>query len=163
MLLATSLCLIIVLASIIGCFLIDRKGLRKYPAPSIAAFTPLWGVYQTLRNVRYQKVMAAHKQLGPVVRLGPNHLSFVIPEAMRDIYAHGSPLLKDQFYANFAGDNPSIADATDRMIHSQRRRLMAHFFSPKEVLKVEPKIWRHYRSVVSGVGTQIRGQACLRP
>lgn len=137
---ATSVLVAAALVYTFGRYFIDRKRLRQFPAPSIAAYTPLWAALQTFRHVRYIKVKEAHASLGPVVRLGPNHLSFAVPEALRDIYGHGAPLCKDEFYSNLAGGNPSMADAIDKTVHSQRRSLMAHFFSPKEVYKVESKV-----------------------
>ncbi|KAI9751633.1 MAG: Ubiquitin-like protein [Chaenotheca gracillima] len=124
----------------IGRYLSDKKKLRRFPAPSIAAFTPLWIMYYSWKKQRRVAVDAAHQKYGEVVRIAPNHISFTNPDAYKDIYGFGSTALKDEFYAHQASGNPSMAETTSKADHSRKRRSMANVFSAKEIGAMEPRI-----------------------
>ena len=68
--------------------------LRNVPAPFPASFTNLWLMYQCRRGRRYKAVDEAHKRLGKVVRIQPNHISIADPDAIQIIYGHGNGFLK---------------------------------------------------------------------
>lgn len=70
----------------------------------------------------------------------PNHVSFRDPQALKDIYGHGSAILKSEYYDNIAGPYHDVANATDRAEHSRKRRVMSHAFSQKQVLTMEQVI-----------------------
>ena len=82
----------------------------------------------------------AHKGIGPVVQIAPGHVSFSDPAAYKDIYAHGSPILKDVFYAHIAAGNPSMAQTTSKAEHARKRKNLAHVFSAKEIMAMEPRV-----------------------
>jgi len=71
-----------------------KWSLRNIPAPFPAAFSNLWLMHQCRRGRRYQAVDDAHKRLGPVVRIQPNHISIADPDAIQIIYGHGNGLTK---------------------------------------------------------------------
>lgn len=121
-------------------YLYDSKRLRRFPSPSIAGFSDLWALYYHWNNNRFRAVHDAHELLGPIVRIQPHHLSFTDPRALKDIYGHGSPLMKAPYYDNIAGDYHDVANATDRGEHSRKRRIMSHVFSHKHVLTMEEVI-----------------------
>lgn len=129
-------------------FLVDEKGLRKFPAPSVAAFTPLWQMYHNWHGRKFLAVDRAHRELGNVVRLGPRHLSFASPRAFRDIYGHGTSIVKDTFYDNQAGGNPNMADATDKAAHREKRKNLSFVFSAKQITAMEPRVMRMVEKLV---------------
>jgi hypothetical protein len=45
-------------------YIIDRKGLRKFPAPSYAGLSSLWRIWQNLQCRHFQAVDKAHRDLG---------------------------------------------------------------------------------------------------
>lgn len=65
-----------------------RKQLNSIPGPFVASFSNLW----KLAAVYYEDMpgwnMSVHEKYGPVVRIGPNHVSFASPDAFQII--HGS-------------------------------------------------------------------------
>ncbi len=63
--------------------------LRGIPAPFPAQFTNLWLLYECRRGRRYLAVDEAHKRLGPVVRIQPNHVSIADVDAIQVIYGYG--------------------------------------------------------------------------
>jgi benzoate 4-monooxygenase len=139
---------VVVLAGIIGLallspllkYLLDEKKLRRFPSPSVAAFTPLWLMYHNAFGRRYIAVDEAHKRLGSIVRIAPNHVSFAEPSAYKEIYGHTAPMIKDLWYDNLAAGNPNMTTATDKAVHSRKRKNLSNVFSPKEVVVMEPRI-----------------------
>lgn len=129
------------MASAFYSLLRDKKGLRRFPSPSVvAAFTPLWFSYQASTGQRFKAIDNAHRKLGPVVLITPNHVSFADPRAYKDIYGHGSPILKDHFYTHAAGGNPSLAQTTSKAEHTRKRKALSHVFSAREVTAMEPRV-----------------------
>ncbi|KAJ3459983.1 hypothetical protein FSOLCH5_007747 [Fusarium solani] len=124
----------------LACYFVDRKKLRRFPSPSVAAFTWLWLVYQSSTGQRFKTIDAVHKKLGKVVRIAPNHVSFSDPRAYKDIYGHGSPILKDDFYLHVADAIPSISQTTSRAEHTRKRKALSHAFSAREIAAMEPRV-----------------------
>ncbi|CAI4212757.1 unnamed protein product [Parascedosporium putredinis] len=155
--LVTGGALLAVIASPLIHYALDPKGLRRYPMPSVAALTPLWQMYYNWRGDKFIAVDKAHKRLGSVVRLGSNHVSFSSPQAFKDIYGHGTSVRKDTFYDNQASGNPNMADATDKDVHRQKRRNLAHVFSPAKITEMEPRVMQVVRKLVAALELKSRG------
>lgn len=71
-----------------------NRGLNKYPGPFMASITDWWRfciVYQRRPEVEHIRL---HEQLGDVVRLGPNCLSFSDPKALKTIYGLNKGFVK---------------------------------------------------------------------
>lgn len=68
--------------------------LRGIPAPFPAQFSNLWLLYVCRRGERYDVMDKIHKEMGPVVRIQPNHVSIADDEAIPIIYGHGNGFLK---------------------------------------------------------------------
>ena len=79
----------------------------------------------------------AHQRLGKTVRVGPNHVSFISRQAVKDIYGHGTPAQKDKFYISFTGTHESSLDVTDRQAHGEKRKRLAAAFSQKRIADME--------------------------
>ncbi|KAF2167655.1 hypothetical protein M409DRAFT_21811 [Zasmidium cellare ATCC 36951] len=144
-------------AAVIWGYLADPKSLRRFPSPSVAAFTPFWAIWKNARGRRYLAVEAGHRKLGPVVRIGPNSISFSDPHAYKAIYGHGSPIIKDGFYDNLAGSTPAMADASDRHLHATKRKNVSSIFSAKHVALMEPKIVDAVHSLLRAIQIKSRG------
>ncbi|KAK7888077.1 hypothetical protein LTR67_008954 [Exophiala xenobiotica] len=119
------------------CYFHDPKKLRRFPAPSVAGFTNLWMMFQQYNHNRALSTHAAHEKLGKIVRVGPNHISFVGRQATKDIYGHGTPAQKDKFYISFTGTHESSLDVTDRNMHSEKRKRLAAAFAQKRIADME--------------------------
>ncbi|PKK49669.1 hypothetical protein CI102_6311, partial [Trichoderma harzianum] len=141
-------------------YLADVHRLRRFPSPSLAAaLSPLWMMWHNARGKKYEALDLAHQQLGPVLRVGPKTLSFSAPEAYKDIYGHGSPILKDIFYDNLANGNPSMGDATDRQLHSIKRKNLSSIFSAKNILSMEPKVTSSVEELLAAIRIKLNGGA----
>ena len=76
--------LIIILADVI--LTKYRKGLRNVPGPFIASFSNFWKLRAVWNQNMHIENMRVHEDYGPIVRIGPNHVSVSDPQSMRTIY-----------------------------------------------------------------------------
>ncbi|UKZ55804.1 hypothetical protein TrVGV298_009628 [Trichoderma virens] len=141
-------------------YFIDTHHLRRFPSPSLAAaFSPLWMIWHNAYGKKYLAPDMAHQKLGPVLRVGPKTLSFSGPEAYKDIYGHGSSILKDIFYDNLANGNPPMGDATNRQLHSIKRKNLSSIFSAKNILSMEPQVTSSVEELLAAIRIKLNGGA----
>jgi cytochrome P450 len=128
---AAGLCLLFFLIlTHIYSYLRDPKGLRRFPGmTTLAPFTNIPYMYYASQGRRFKVVHEAHKKYGPIVRVGPNSVSFNHVAGARDIYGHGSQVRKDAFYDVLSGTHRHLADVADRDEHSRKRRVLAGAYS----------------------------------
>ena len=78
---------------------------------------------------------------GPVVRVGPNELSFGSPNAARDIFAVGKGFTKTEFYNVFPPPHaPDIFTETREWKHAQMKRVAVTPYSLASMQKSVPVI-----------------------
>lgn len=63
-----------------------RSGLRQIPGPFLASFSNLWKLRATWKQNMHRENVRVHEDYGPIVRIGPNHVSVADPESMQTIY-----------------------------------------------------------------------------
>ncbi|KAJ5622731.1 benzoate 4-monooxygenase cytochrome p450 [Penicillium herquei] len=128
-----SLCAILpflVIAKHVLDFFRDSKGLRRFPPMStFSSLTNIPCMIEAMKGQRFKAFHDAHQRLGPVIRVGPNSISFNDAKAVKDIYGHGSPVRKGDFYDLLAGSHRHLADVSDREDHSRKRRVLAGAYS----------------------------------
>ncbi|KAH7120708.1 putative cytochrome P450 [Dactylonectria macrodidyma] len=121
--------------------------LARFPGPFLYRATRITFVYKLLRGSLPFDVLHLHEKYGPVVRIAPNELSFVDPEAWKDIYGHrtgprhhGQDELPkyDIFYR--PKNVPPNVSTEDRDNHSMLRRQLSHGFSDRCMREQEPII-----------------------
>jgi cytochrome P450 len=110
------------------------------------------------------RVADLHRQYGPVVRISPNDLSFVSPQAWKDIYghrAHGEEEFpKDrQFYRMIKQMPESLFSMHSREEHGQVRRQLAHGFSDRSMRGQEPIIGAYVDLLISRLHENAAGGA----
>lgn len=104
-------------------------------------------VYHAYQEDKHLDLYELHEKYGPVVRYGPNTLSFNDPTALKAIYGHKSNVRKSDFYLSFpARPNAfSTHTAIDRAAHARKRRVMSHAFSEAALRGVEEYVLGHIR------------------
>jgi len=81
---------------------LSKSPLRQIPGPFYSTFTEICLIVQEFVGNRRLYIHALHKKYGPVVRLGPNEVSFVGADAVKEIYTHrGSGYDKTELYTLF--------------------------------------------------------------
>lgn len=127
--------------------------LSKFPGPVLQRASTLpWGIRHTL-GIQAFRTQRAHEQYGPVVRVGPNHLSFTDPRAWRAIYGHRvgesaapghtAEMSKAPPFTTTIRDVPTSIINADREEHSRLRRGLSHGFSDAALRQQEPLIMRY--------------------
>ncbi|KAJ5389089.1 benzoate 4-monooxygenase cytochrome p450 [Penicillium cataractarum] len=81
-----------------------------------------------------------HKRLGPLVRIGPNEVSFYSLDIYKRVHAPNSAFIKDpRVYGQFVQDgHPALFSITDSKEHAQRRRHMGVLFNRSRVPALIP-------------------------
>ncbi|KAM0256125.1 hypothetical protein ACHAPA_012282 [Fusarium lateritium] len=121
-------------------YLRDPKGFRKYPSMNIiAGITDLGFMYEATKGFRTKRLTELHKKY-PVIRIGPNHLSFSGGRAIKDIYGHGTTCTKDLFYEVTAGSHSHLADVIDKADHARKRRVLSSAYAIKNLEEWEFKV-----------------------
>ncbi|CAM1501964.1 Fc.00g039480.m01.CDS01 [Cosmosporella sp. VM-42] len=136
---ATSLFAYLVLYPVLV-YLRDAKGLRRYPSlHPLAGVTNLVFVREAMRGFRSSTLYEMHKN-HPVIRTGPNSLSYGSIQAIKDIYGHGTKCTKGEFYETIAGTHFHLADVVDKSEHQRKRRALAAAYALKNLENWEYKV-----------------------
>ena len=121
-------------------FIRDPKGLRKYPSLNwLCGISDLGFVIEANKPFRSNALLTAHKK-SPVVRIGPNSLSYSDSSAIRDIYGHNTKCIKDIFYDTLAGTHHHLADVRDKQDHQRKRRILSSAYALKNLEGWEHKV-----------------------
>ncbi|TVY34702.1 Benzoate 4-monooxygenase [Lachnellula occidentalis] len=118
----------------------DPKGLRKYPNLNfLCGVSDLGFMYEAHKGFRSNALLEAH-QKSPVVRIGPNSLSYSDISAIKDIYGHNTKCVKDVFYDTLAGTHHHLADVRDKLDHQRKRRILSSAYALKNLEGWEHKV-----------------------
>jgi cytochrome P450 len=118
--------------------------------------------YFNLKGQLVYKTTELHEKYGPVVRIGPDELSFTTPTAWKTIYGHRPSEMPKSIAGHSHvprnGGAASILTAA-KGDHSRIRRSIAHAFSDKAVREQE-----HYlQDYVTVLITQLHKNASTGP
>jgi hypothetical protein len=94
---------------------------------------------------------------GPVVRYGPNSLSFNSAAALKTIYSHRANVRKARFYDAFAYPIANTHNTRDREVHARKRRVLAHGFSDSAIKEMERYVLANVRTFCDGIGDSAGG------
>ena len=118
----------------------DPKGLRKYPNLSLlSGVTDLAFIWEAHKGFRSNTLLKAH-QSAPVIRIGPNSLSYGDVRAIKDIYGHGTKCGKDVMYSALAGTHYHLADVVDKRDHARKRKVLSSAYALKNLEGWEYKV-----------------------
>jgi cytochrome P450 len=76
----------------------------------------------------------------PVIRTGPNSLSYGDVRAIKDIYGHNTPCTKDSSYVVSSGSHYHLADVIDKHDHARKRKLLSSAYAIKNLEGWEHKV-----------------------
>ncbi|KAK6373428.1 hypothetical protein LTS17_008448 [Exophiala oligosperma] len=120
-----------------------KRGLRDIPGPFVASVLPLDRILTTYSGHQFEKHLAYHEKYGPVVRVGPNHVSFSDSDQISVIYNITSKFNKSNFYTLFhakspVGNIPTVFSITDPQGHRDLKRPVGAAFALSALLDLEP-------------------------
>lgn len=100
----------------------------------------MWRISHNLWNRHYLAIHEAHQKFGTHVRIAPNHVSILDPEAMNEIYGHGAGMIKDTWYDGVAGEFRNMNDVRVKSEHQAKRKMLAHVFAQRTIANLEPVV-----------------------
>ncbi|KAI1633501.1 cytochrome P450 3A12 [Biscogniauxia mediterranea] len=113
--------------------------LRKIPAAHWSChISPAWILWARFGGRENRTLYTAHKQHGPIVRIGPNELSINSIEGVKTVYQGGFD--KHQWYSVF--DNygvPCMFSSVHSKHHSIRKRMVSNVYS-KSYINSSPSL-----------------------
>ncbi|KIW99468.1 uncharacterized protein Z518_11207 [Rhinocladiella mackenziei CBS 650.93] len=119
-----------------------RKGLREIPGPFLASISPLDRILTTYSGRQFQKHLAYHQKYGPIVRVGPIHVSVADSDQISVIYNITSKFDKSHFYTLFhakspRGNIPTVFSIVDPTGHKNLKRPVGAAFALSSLLDLE--------------------------
>ncbi|KAK1974374.1 cytochrome P450 [Colletotrichum cereale] len=128
--------------------------LRRYPGPLLWRFSPVPKNLYLLMGTYATKAREIHEAYPGIVRVAPNELSYIQPQAWKDILGRPlkSELPKDlRFFGgeNFGRDSIVTARAED---HTRQRRIFTHAFSNGALKAQEPLLADYADQMVAEMG-----------
>ncbi|KAL6871762.1 cytochrome P450 [Trichoderma longibrachiatum] len=148
-LLLLSLALLLLVLEPLATYLWDSKNLRRFPNASyLSGITDFAYIVQRYRGFRSKEIHQAHLK-HPVLRIGPNSLSFSSAEAIRAIYGHNTPCTKGGTYVTAAGAHTSLLDSVIKEEHARKRRILSHAFATRNLEQWEFKVTDKVQQLVA--------------
>ena len=128
--------------------------LAKYPGPLLGRITGWYSVYKAWTGERHLDFYNLHQQYGPIVRYGPNNLSFNSNVALQTIYGFKSNVQKANFYSAFPATKGawSTHSAIDKGLHARKRRVLSQAFSDSAMRGLQPHILNVIRTFCDAIG-----------
>ena len=125
--------------------------MRSIPGPWYAAITSYYLILCDLAGQRTKTIHRLHEIYGPVVRIGPNEVSFSSGAVVKELYGQTSNYLKAPIYEAFL---PGLFSLLDREKHRERRRYLSHVFSMNHLQNVEPVIQENVMLLLEGIASK---------
>lgn len=110
--------------------------LRGTPGPKLWIAFPVLRHFESIRGRLDISMTRFHGRYGDVVRFSPDEVSFITPQAWKDIYGHGHRQLQ-KFAFTSDMKTPDIISSNDSD-HSRYRKALSHGFSMKGLGEQEP-------------------------
>ncbi|KAI1318718.1 cytochrome P450 [Xylariaceae sp. FL0255] len=125
--------------------------LAKYPGPKIAAVSNIWWALNSISGRYPWMIEETFRRYGDVVRIAPNELVFITPQAAKDIYLaqenHLESFVQVGYDALDTGDN-GIASEPNPARHREIAKRLAPAFSNKNLIAKEVMIQRHMNQFI---------------
>lgn len=120
------------------CYLPFFSPLARIPGPFTYALTAWRLAYEGYKGDRSRTLQKLHSKYGPVVRVGPDEVSFSSTSALRAIYGAGSGFERTGFYRMFEiYGRPNMFSFSSVKAHGERKRISAHAYAKSGMLKGE--------------------------
>lgn len=124
-----------------------RPGLRHIPGPFLASILPLDRLLTAAKGTQHTVHPAYHRRYGPLVRVGPNHVSLSNAALIPRLYATNTDFWKSDFYALFDVRDaatrlvtPTVFSVRDELYHRALKRPVASAYSTSAMRDFEPLV-----------------------
>ncbi|KAJ6075992.1 cytochrome P450 [Penicillium canescens] len=121
------------------------RGLAMLPGPWLAAYTGLWRWKDVRSGKAHQRAIELHRKYGPIVRIGPHHVSISDPQEIKNIYGLKSGYTKTAFYPiqsiTWKGKvEVNLFGTYDEEYHRKLKRPVANAYSLSTLLSSEQAV-----------------------
>lgn len=123
----------------------------------LAKLTDAYQLVHAYRGDRHLEFWRLHQRYGPVVRFGPNSVSFDSAPALRDVYGFRANVVKAEFYNAFAHPVANTHNTRDRQVHARKRRVLSAAFADNAVREAQRFILGNVRTFCDVVGEGLAG------
>ncbi|KAI1393308.1 cytochrome P450 [Hypoxylon trugodes] len=113
--------------------------LRHIPGPPLWIAFPITRIVGMVQGKAEFQMREAHDKYGEAIRVSPDQLSFINPQAWKDIYGHGHAEFPKSYPKGINMDTKKIISANSSD-HFRFRRAMLPAFSDKALGQQEPLI-----------------------
>ena len=122
-----------------------RPGLLSIPGPPLAAYTSLWKLYDVWKGSAHLTAIELHRKYGPLVRIGPNHVSVADYREISNIYSLKGKFTKTAFYHIQSiiwqkAPQKNLFSARDEAFHRDQKRAAGNAFSLGSLLQKEDAV-----------------------
>lgn len=111
--------------------------LSHIPGPPLWIAFPITRTISMVRGTGEYSIRDAHEKYGEVIRITASQVSFINPQAWKDIYGHGHAEFP-KFYPKGIHMDPKRITSSNAQDHFRYRRAMLPAFSDKALLQQEP-------------------------
>jgi Cytochrome P450 len=110
-----------------------RRGLRGIPGPFWASISPFDRIVSCAKGHQYDTHLKDHAKYGPVVRIGPCHVSFSDAEALSTVYGMTTKFNNSSYHRAFnvktpLGNLPTVFSIRDETGHRALKRPVANAY-----------------------------------
>lgn len=114
-------------------------GLRDIPGPFLASISNLDRLWSCFAGQQMKYHLKLHEKYGPLVRIGPNHVSFSDGSLIPMVYGINTRFWKSEFYDMFNLDGTTTTfSERDEMKHRAKKRPVAAAYSMSTMKELEP-------------------------
>ncbi|KAF1970599.1 hypothetical protein BU23DRAFT_473537, partial [Bimuria novae-zelandiae CBS 107.79] len=134
----------------------------RFPGPKLYAFTRLPKVYMMYTGESHRVLHKPHQQYGDIVRVAPDELSFIHPDAWRDIYGHGTRgtqgSIQPKHYTWYGTTPNGVAHMAQAqgMAHPRMRRMFNPAFSDRALKEREPLFMKSVDQLVGNLRKSVQ-------
>ncbi|RDW61326.1 cytochrome P450-14 [Coleophoma crateriformis] len=128
--------------------------LRNFPGPFSAKLSKFTHVLRVAKDSdNFRRANELHKKYGEIVRVGPNELSIIVPEAVPAIGGSGSKCTKSAWYDVVGIPHKSLHLCRDRVAHDKRRKVWDRGFSAKALRDYEGRVTSYAGDLIKQLTT----------
>jgi len=139
--------------------------LAGFPGPRFSAFTRLPHNFAVWTGRTHKYTLALHDKYGDVVRVGPDELSFVNPDAWRDIYSQGrgydkaaqgsAPPKHWTWYGKSSNGVAHLVEEENLEAHARVRSVFKSAFSDRALKEQEPLFVKYVDQLIGNLSEAV--------
>ncbi|KAL4406091.1 cytochrome P450 3A19 [Colletotrichum abscissum] len=128
----------------------------------LSSFSEIWLIRSVSGHRLNNDIEKVHAEYGPVVRIGPNELSFATEDALKTIHnpgPDGGHFTKqgtiESLLAKLIWAAPNLLTTTDRTAHKRLRTALQPAFTAKALMEQEDIVQHHVNRAVESLGSKL--------